>query len=355
MVLLLINLFLFADNPNITVTLTYQNPEAAKADTFLVRPTDVDYAADGRMYIADKTQHKVFVWGKDGKFIKSFSREGLGPGEIGPPNSIAVHKDEVWVNQQTRLVSIFDLDGKFKRSFQLKWQVKSLIPFGIDKVLAGVLRPTAGNMQMEFYLLNQKGKKLKLVKNFENSTEITKEGPNGQITLKAYTADIDMQRDEKGSLYFGFSYTKKLYQLTDEGEIARDYRFDFLDQKPSPQEKEDFMNMTFPMEDGSRLAIKNIPKMTFSFDYNKAYYTQFTIKGDKALFVLTPIGSTGMGLAYCWGSYYVCDKAKGKVLTYGAFRYPDDSLVFTRSGRILGIIIDDAGEYKIQELSLKGF
>lgn len=355
MSLLLLSLYLFAGNPNISVALTYQNPEEVKKDTYLVRPADVDYSSDGRMYIADKTQHKVFVWGKDGKFIKSFSRKGQGPGEMGPPNSIAVHNGEVWVNQQTRQVSIFDLDGNFKRSFQLKWQTKNLIPFGNDKVLAGVLTPTSGNMQMEFYLLNQKGKKLKLLKNFENSTELTKEGPNGEISLKAFTADIDIQQDLKGDTYFGFSYTKKLYRLTKEGEIAREYHFDFLDQKPNAQEKEDFMNMTFPMEDGTRLAIKNIPKMAFSFAHNKAYYTQFTLKENKVLFVLTPIGSTGMGLAYCWGSYYICDKDKGKVLSFGGFRYSDDSLLFTRSGRVLGVIVDDSGDYKIQEMSLKGF
>ena len=39
-------------------------------------------AQDGRIYVLDSKNFKIYIFNKEGKFISSFGRRGEGPGEI---------------------------------------------------------------------------------------------------------------------------------------------------------------------------------------------------------------------------------------------------------------------------------
>lgn len=48
---------------------------------------------DGRVYILDQQLNTVMVFGPDGRFLKTISREGDGPGEIRRPNGMTMLPD----------------------------------------------------------------------------------------------------------------------------------------------------------------------------------------------------------------------------------------------------------------------
>lgn len=54
------------------------------------RPNDLEVDAEGRLYVLDSMNHRIQVFDRDGKFIKSIGRRGQGPGEFNMPSSISL-------------------------------------------------------------------------------------------------------------------------------------------------------------------------------------------------------------------------------------------------------------------------
>jgi DNA-binding beta-propeller fold protein YncE len=57
----------------------------------------VSFDAEGRLYVLDRGNHRVVVFGPDGRFLRSLGRRGSGPGELQGPVALAVTGDQVAV------------------------------------------------------------------------------------------------------------------------------------------------------------------------------------------------------------------------------------------------------------------
>ncbi len=65
----------------------------------------------------------------------------------------------------------------------------------------------------------------------------------------------------------------------------------------------------------------------------KPHYMVFLFKGDKAAFVLFPVGGMHeVPRAFNRASYYICNVATGKALDRGEFAFPEDSPCSSRVG-----------------------
>lgn len=60
----------------------------------LERPTGMDVAADGRIYIADAGTGGVHVMLPSGLFLPPFGGSGVGPERLGVPGRLAVQQDD---------------------------------------------------------------------------------------------------------------------------------------------------------------------------------------------------------------------------------------------------------------------
>lgn len=86
-------------------------------------PIAIAFAPDGHLYVTDILNgHRLLVFNKSGKFQKSEGDAGLAiqanvaPERFQFPNSIKVHRDEVWVvDSNNRRIQVFDLNGNYKR------------------------------------------------------------------------------------------------------------------------------------------------------------------------------------------------------------------------------------------------
>lgn len=79
----------------------------------IVWPRFLDLDSDGNIYIVDIGTTSVKKFSANGSFIKSFGKEGGGPGEMQKPYMLAVLNDIVYVVDLTRRIAKFDTNGEF--------------------------------------------------------------------------------------------------------------------------------------------------------------------------------------------------------------------------------------------------
>lgn len=75
-------------------------------------------ADDGRIYIMDSKNYKIYIFSPGGKFITAFGKRGEGPGEIknfSMGNQLFVLKQSLIIVDRVR-INYFSLDGTFKKT-----------------------------------------------------------------------------------------------------------------------------------------------------------------------------------------------------------------------------------------------
>jgi DNA-binding beta-propeller fold protein YncE len=107
-------------SPDGKVLMTLGRPGVAGdgPDTFN-SPTDVQIAPNGDIFVADghgaQTNARIVKLSKEGKFIKTWGKEGKAPGEFDVPHGLAMDSQgRLFVaDRANNRIQIFDQDGKF--------------------------------------------------------------------------------------------------------------------------------------------------------------------------------------------------------------------------------------------------
>ncbi len=88
--------------------------EALPAEAAFSNVYDLDVAADGRIYIADRKPPRIFIFDARGCFLKAFGKSGQGPGEFLNVLQLTVRSngEELFVDGGNRGV-IYDLEGAY--------------------------------------------------------------------------------------------------------------------------------------------------------------------------------------------------------------------------------------------------
>jgi DNA-binding beta-propeller fold protein YncE len=84
------------------------------------RPTDVAFDAAGDIFVADGYGNsRIVKYDKNGKFLKTWGRKGVRPGEFNLPHSIAIDSNGlVYVaDRENYRIQIFDTDGNFLKQW----------------------------------------------------------------------------------------------------------------------------------------------------------------------------------------------------------------------------------------------
>jgi hypothetical protein len=102
--------------PDLTIG-TEDGPE----EEVLGRVLDVAVDSDYNIYVVDSGFSKVRIYDRSGKHIRSFGREGEGPGEFGLLTCIALHANRIYVGHG-HTVTIFDKQGQYLDQFPVRSQ-----------------------------------------------------------------------------------------------------------------------------------------------------------------------------------------------------------------------------------------
>ena len=112
----------FKFNPDGKVLMTLGKAGVASAEPGLFdEPTDVLVAPNGDIFVTEghtggtKGNDRVSKFSKDGKFIKSWGKNGSGPGEFYSPHTIAMDsRGRLFVGDRSNnRIQIFDQDGRY--------------------------------------------------------------------------------------------------------------------------------------------------------------------------------------------------------------------------------------------------
>jgi hypothetical protein len=77
----------------------------------------VAFDADGNLFVLDRGNHRVVVFGPDGAFVRAFGRRGGGPGELQAPMRIVASGDEIIIHDLAHNAAvIFSRDGTHLRN-----------------------------------------------------------------------------------------------------------------------------------------------------------------------------------------------------------------------------------------------
>jgi len=103
-----------------------------------IRGIDVDES--GRIYILDFNESHVYIFDSVGTYIKTFGREGQGPGELNMPMTIKIiGRNEVAVGNFSKGMVFYDLEGNFIREIHTEKSGARGVEIDTDYNLYGVL------------------------------------------------------------------------------------------------------------------------------------------------------------------------------------------------------------------------
>lgn len=88
----------------------------AEATWLFNKPTDLAFASNGDVYVADGYGNSRIVrFDRHGNFIQTWGHYGSGPGEFDLPHTLVIdRRDRVYVgDRENRRIQVFDREGKF--------------------------------------------------------------------------------------------------------------------------------------------------------------------------------------------------------------------------------------------------
>ncbi len=68
------------------------------------------------MFVADSRNGRIQVFDLDANFKRQFGKPGDGPGELGRPMNLTIHRGELYVPEYFNdRIQVFELDGTQRR------------------------------------------------------------------------------------------------------------------------------------------------------------------------------------------------------------------------------------------------
>ncbi len=336
---------------DLTIVQRFQVPDGE----MLNDPHYMDFSPDGQLYVVDRNACRILRWAKGGKYLNAFGTKGQGPGELTRPELIHVTKDEVWVfNRGDSRFCIYDRMGGFKRSFFSP--IEAIRRFAVvnPNLVLVVHQVRDEHPYMSFDLIDDKGQKTVNLKKITSSLFLGSNKGDNQGPYKGYGPEADISSDKAGTIWFGFSDESKLYKLDNKGKLVGEKQLVVTMAKPTDEEQADVLDMRLSLPGGGVGTLKEMPGMTFKFDFPKSLYTNFTLRGDQLYAVSTPIAGNDIVKGYNIASYQLIDFASGKSTGMGRYRLPEDSQVIYNNGHALAFLIDEDGEFQVAEVTLPG-
>lgn len=130
--------------------------ESGPTAFFRVFPTSIGVDSLGNLYVLDAGNFRISVFDRAGRHLRSFGRQGEGPGELGFPSEMAVTPaGELAVYDfARRALVLFDASGSFTGTFPLPGPLQRQVVLLDDgRVAAAVTQTTDAADSMDYSLL----------------------------------------------------------------------------------------------------------------------------------------------------------------------------------------------------------
>jgi hypothetical protein len=218
-------------------------------DDIIGEAQNIRASKDGRVYIADSKNCKIFIFSKDGKYISAFGPRGEGPGEIkayGSGDQLFVVNNNIIFADQDR-IHYFSLDGKYEKTVVIPPGLK---PRAFVSEHAFISAPVAINpaapkdKTAKIRLYNIKDQSKKIISEFRpfDRASATQVSGQAQITVTIIVPSITplVFLDYKdSSICYGMSSSYKFDIVSLKGEEIRGFSIGSRKQKEVSQKFKD--------------------------------------------------------------------------------------------------------------------
>ncbi len=183
-------------------------------------------AQDGRIYVLDSKNFKIYIFNKEGEFISSFGRKGEGPGEIrnyGSGEQLFVVDNTIIFADRGR-IHYFSLDGTYKKTFIVPTQLKPRTFVSEDAFIsAPAYVVDHRNKSAKIKLYNIKDQTENIItgyRPFEKAND-TKESGGRRVTVGIIIPSITplmFVKYRSGKIFYGMSDSYKINIVDLKGE-----------------------------------------------------------------------------------------------------------------------------------------
>ena len=98
-------------------------------DYAFYRATDIEVSSDSRIFVHDTGNHRIQAFDSNGRYLRTFSREGQGPGEMNAGGGLTSAGEYLFRSGDSRL-SVWSLDGELIRDTATEQRLSR--PFGLS-------------------------------------------------------------------------------------------------------------------------------------------------------------------------------------------------------------------------------
>lgn len=165
--------------------------------------------SQNNFYLIDKGNFRIQVFDENGKFIRTISRKGEGPGELLSPVAVGVYNQElIFVgDDELRRVNVYDIKGEFIRSFKVEGSISDLIVSDEKGIIIAYVDKDR-NLLHEY--------------NFEGNLVRSFGQLKGEEWLILFSNAVKICRDEENNIYVCFRYLNKIHKYSKEGNLLKE-------------------------------------------------------------------------------------------------------------------------------------
>ncbi len=217
---------------------------------------DIALDSNGNIYLIDS--NRVVKYSCEGKFINEIGRKGQGPGEFISPLKLFLNEsDQLYINDQGKIIVVYNKDGQFIRNIKLNFLIPSFPvsarKFYIDKkgnIFAMTRKYAESGIRMELIKSDRNGKVIKSLCYFnENEVKFKINGGGGVAggIFHPYSQNCYFQVILDSYLVFSHNMEYKFTIYNMEGEIISIFTLSDIPQLISKKEQNLLgKNLKFP-------------------------------------------------------------------------------------------------------------
>ena len=231
---------------------------------------------DGQIFALDMKEKKVKIFDSQGKFIRSFGKEGQGPGELSMPSGISVTpKGEIMIEDaMNRRLSYFSAQGEYLHQISIadKTGLVNILIGPEGNMLGREIVLADNQMYFDIKKFNPELKPLFTIDRMEFPNPL-----QGKINLMEIISLY--QYDSRGNVVYGRTDKYEIHFYDGEGNRFRTIKKDYEPVKVTP---EDVKEMTDRIPDtGINL------KERLEFPENFPAYSFFSLDDQDRIYVRT--------------------------------------------------------------------
>jgi len=165
--------------------------DAGAREGWFREPTDVAWDSQGNIYVSDGyVNSRIAKYDKNGDWIGSWGKRGVGPGQFRTPHNIVIDKyDRVWVADRTNgRLQVFDTEGKFLKEV-------------VINVATPPRQPLLGHQ-------------------YPPASDVLEKDPAANLTYRPGTPDaLCIAQDNPDVMFVGDLYPGRIYKLDLDGKV----------------------------------------------------------------------------------------------------------------------------------------